>query len=302
MMDAFDDLPKTHKAVVTPARRAPLVLLDVPTVPPLAGDVVVRVEWTSSTPLNLHQADGGLLVKHPQILSADYAGVVVAVGAEPGLKGLKVGDKVFGYAFRTGSEKTHQEYITVPSFLAGKIPEGMSMQEVVTVPLNLVTAFNVLTKDLELQLPWPVPRNWNCPLPDTPILIWGAASSVGIYCIQVLRHWGYKNVLAVASGKHHEHLSELGAAGCFDYRDSAVVSKILDSIATRHGNDPRIPESRAIVAVMLPIILRDATEDEEPEYEMDVSNVLKDRWADGVILRGCRTHHYLEVNQHLPYC
>ena len=82
----------THPAVVTVATHAPLEILHVPTINPGPGEVRVRVEWTASTPLDLHQADGGLLVKHPQVLGDGIGGTVVEVG--PGVKNLKLGDKV----------------------------------------------------------------------------------------------------------------------------------------------------------------------------------------------------------------
>lgn len=81
-----------HTAVVTTAIRAPLETIQVPTVSPEAGEVRVRVEWTASTPLDLHQNDGGLLVQHPLVLGSGVAGTVVEVGA--GLKNLELGDKV----------------------------------------------------------------------------------------------------------------------------------------------------------------------------------------------------------------
>ncbi len=82
----------THPAVVTTQPRALLSILQVPTVPPSFREVLVRVEYTASTPLDLHQADGGLLVKHPQVLGDGVAGTVVEVG--PDVKSLAVGDKV----------------------------------------------------------------------------------------------------------------------------------------------------------------------------------------------------------------
>jgi hypothetical protein len=82
----------THPAVVTASVRGPLEVIQVPTIKPSSGEVLVKVEWTSSTPLDLHQNDGGLLVKHPQVLGDGIAGTVVEVG--PNLKNLKLGDKV----------------------------------------------------------------------------------------------------------------------------------------------------------------------------------------------------------------
>ena len=82
----------THSAIVTTALRAPLEITQVPTLRPEAGEVKVQTEWTSMGPLQLHQADGGLLVSHPQILGDSIAGTVVEVGSH--VKGLSVGDKV----------------------------------------------------------------------------------------------------------------------------------------------------------------------------------------------------------------
>lgn len=87
----------THKAVATLAPRAPLGLIYVPTVKPSQGEVRVRVEWTASTPLDMHQNEGGLLVNHPQILGDGTAGTVVEVGE--GVESLRVGDKVCLFPF-----------------------------------------------------------------------------------------------------------------------------------------------------------------------------------------------------------
>jgi NADPH:quinone reductase-like Zn-dependent oxidoreductase len=82
----------THKAIATAAVRPPLELIEVPTVQPVTREVRVRVEWTASTPLDLHQNDGGLVVKYPQILGSGVAGTVVEVG--PMVRNLTIGDQV----------------------------------------------------------------------------------------------------------------------------------------------------------------------------------------------------------------
>lgn len=82
----------THKAIATVAARALLEIIEVPTTQPVEREVRVRVEWTASTPLDLHQNDGGLVVKHPQILGDSVAGTVVEVG--PMVRKLTVGDQV----------------------------------------------------------------------------------------------------------------------------------------------------------------------------------------------------------------
>jgi Zn-dependent alcohol dehydrogenase len=82
----------THEAVATVAIRAPLGIIRVPTIRPVGREVRVRVEWTASTPLDLHQNDGGLLVEHPQILGDGVAGTIVEVGEM--VQRLAIGDQV----------------------------------------------------------------------------------------------------------------------------------------------------------------------------------------------------------------
>ncbi|KAH7163356.1 chaperonin 10-like protein [Dactylonectria estremocensis] len=303
--------PGTHPAVVTTGKRHPLSILEVPTETPEPGEVVVRVQWTSSSPLDLHQADGGLLAPPPFVLGCSFAGIVVALGPDdpeaqqPDSAPLVVGDRVFGFTHKEQKQQSFQTYLTAARNLMGRIPKNITIEAAVTVSTNLVTAFHTSTKDLGLDLPWPIPEDYVPPKADEPILIWGGASSVGLFTIQVLQHWGYKNVLAVASEKHHKELLQLGATKCFDYRKADVtdsirahvdyVPYIIDCIGQLEGTLrplTRVAEKGSKVAIMMPAIIRDATDVQEPEYSMDVSELLPGQWKDGVELIGVRTFFY----------
>jgi NADPH:quinone reductase-like Zn-dependent oxidoreductase len=109
----------THSAVATVGIKAPLAIIEVPTITPIGQQVRIRVEWTASTPLDLHQNDGGLLVKHPQVLGDSAAGTVVEVG--PAVLRLKVGDKVFGFTWRSQAEKAQQEFCTADEWQLAKV-------------------------------------------------------------------------------------------------------------------------------------------------------------------------------------
>lgn len=109
----------THAAIATVGVKAPLGVIQVSTLKPTGEQVRIRVEWTASTPLDLHQNDGGLMVKHPQVLGDGTAGTVVEVG--PGVKRLQVGDKVFGFTWRSQAEKAHQEFCTAEEWLLAKV-------------------------------------------------------------------------------------------------------------------------------------------------------------------------------------
>lgn len=109
----------THRAVATVGIKKPLAIIQNPTIPPKGDEVLFRVEWTASTPLDLHQNDGGFLVQHPQVLGDTAAGIVVEVGSD--VRRLQVGDKVFGFVWRESKEKGQQEFVTAPEWLFGLV-------------------------------------------------------------------------------------------------------------------------------------------------------------------------------------
>ena len=183
-----------------------------------------------------------------------------------------------------------------------------------TLPNNFVTVFHTVTADLGLPLPWPKPDGYIPPQAEDPILIWGGASSVGQYAIQILSYYGYRSVITTASPKHHKTIRSLGAAKVFDYRSPSVTSDILEACAMTVKEKPAVPlildcigsskgtvepitkiaQKGSIVAVLLPIILKDSTEDSLPEYTFDVAAAAS--WAEGVNTIGVRTHFYLDVS------
>jgi NADPH:quinone reductase-like Zn-dependent oxidoreductase len=299
-------MSSTHPAVVTVVPSAPLELHQVPTPTPEPHEVKLIVHYTASTPLDLHQASAHLLVTPPQILGDGVAGTVLEVGAA--VTNLKVGDHVFGFTFRGNREKAHQLICVADARLLGKIPEGWSMQECVVLGNNFVTAWHTLTADFGFELPWPKEEQYVPKESDDWILVWGGSSSVGMYAIQLLKWYGYKNIIAVAGKGHHKRLVEYGARSCFDYRDADVVNRIrgfvehngseikhlLDCIGSLKGStDPlaKIANAGAKVAVLLPVIVRDAEDGVKGEYSMNVESSAS--WAQGVEAVGVRTHFYL---------
>ncbi|KAG8530722.1 uncharacterized protein KY384_004079 [Bacidia gigantensis] len=308
-----------------PRRPLTTTLLQTPT--PLDNEVLINNLYTASTPLDLHQADGGLLVTHPQVLGDGVAGRVVAVG--PTATRLKVGDYVFGFTWRTQKEKAFQDLVCAPEFLVarvvdagveegngegqgkGEVQEGINerLKALVTVPNNFVSAWHALVTDLGIALSWPIPKFDENEDRTKTILVWGGSGSVGQYALQILRAYGYQNVYATASKRNAELVRECGAKGVFDYSDPHVVEAIVKELGTvdlvldciGHLSGTLAPISRiakagARVAVMLPVIVRDAAEGVKPEFAMDPSSVV--RWEEGVEVRDVRTHFYLENAMH----
>jgi hypothetical protein len=95
----------------------------------------------------------------------------------------------------------------------------------------------------------------------------------------------------------------------YDYNDSDVVPSILqgagsggisfvfDCIGSKQGSIAPISQIAVRgtrVAILLPVIVKDSTDEQDPEYEMDVEKAAD--WAQGVDVRGVRTHFYLNVS------
>ncbi|KAI0200688.1 GroES-like protein [Astrocystis sublimbata] len=295
-----------HDGLVLVDTQTPYKVCQFPTIAPTGDEILVHVKWTASTPLDLHQAAGGLNVEYPMRTGSTGAGVVVEVG--PRVKHFKVGQRVVGFAHQKPAWKTHQQYATAPEWVFGKIPDNLSFQQAVTLPENLVTAFNTISTDLKLPTPWPKPADYQPPRADEHILIWGAASSVGQLTIQVLRYYGYEHIVATASSTHHAHIKDLGASYVYDYKSPTIVDDLLegakgrqapafplivDCIGSQQGSlkpISKVAQSGSTVAVMLPVILKPASNDSEPQYSMDVSTSAE--WAPGVSASGVRTFLY----------
>jgi D-arabinose 1-dehydrogenase-like Zn-dependent alcohol dehydrogenase len=171
-----------------------------------------------------------------------------------------------------------------------------------------------VTVDLGLPLPWPRSPDYQPHHAEDPILIWGGSSSVGQYALQILSYYGYRKLIATASPSHHQLLRSFGATEVFDYKNPDVTAQILDSAKSLGGTGPVIPfvldcigskygtlspiakvaQKGTKVAVLLPVIVRDASDTEAPEYAMDVQ--ASAQWVEGVIASGVRTHFYLDVS------
>ncbi|KAB8079391.1 hypothetical protein BDV29DRAFT_187092 [Aspergillus leporis] len=185
--------------------KQPLMIEQVFTLKPQHSEVQVRVEWVPPAPFDVYQADAGLMAQFAQSLGDSGAGTVVAVG--PNVKHLKVGDQVFGLPFHNEKGKGHRCF---------------AMSAVVTLPTNFCTAFLTLSDKLGIELLGL----------DIPILIGGAGSSVGQFAVQILKHWGYRNIITTASPKHHDKIKGYGAKHIFDYRDPTIVDLINHSISS----------------------------------------------------------------------
>jgi NADPH:quinone reductase-like Zn-dependent oxidoreductase len=163
-------------------------------------------------------------------------------------------------------------------------------------------------------LPWPQHAEYQAPHVDDLILIWGGPSSGGQHALQILSYYGYRNLIATASACHHQLLQSFGANKVFDYKKADATAQILAFANPLARTGPTIPfmldciESKSGtlapianivqrgtgVAVLLPVIVRDASDTVAPEHSMDTQ--ASANWTEGVIVAGVRTLFYLNAS------
>ncbi|KAG5352246.1 hypothetical protein C0989_003077 [Termitomyces sp. Mn162] len=225
----------THIAVVI-TKPGTIDVIQVPTPAPGIGEVLIKVEYTSLIAFDTYMTDLGYFVQgYPVIPGFNASGTVSKLGE--GVTDLVVGDRIVAACFGSFNSKGAQEYTVQPRFSISKLPDSISLEEAVTIPDNLITAFFTLFNQLKLPVPPSFPAKEAPPLASTPFLVYGSGSTSGQYTIQLLRAAGYTKILATASPKHHDYLKSIGATDTFDYNSPNLVNDVAKAV----GGDGKVP-------------------------------------------------------------
>ncbi|KAK0103495.1 hypothetical protein ONS95_005516 [Cadophora gregata] len=102
---------------------------------------------------------------------------------------FEIGDRVAAFHPMFTPGGTYAEYALAPKYTVFKILDEMIFEEAATIPLVITTAALSLFEIQGLPAPWSPPST---PLPPTPLIIYGASSSLGSFAVK----------LAIASNIH----------------------------------------------------------------------------------------------------
>ncbi|KAL8280189.1 hypothetical protein RQP46_007519 [Phenoliferia psychrophenolica] len=207
-------------ALVTRFVCAPVVRrLPVPT--PGPSEMLIKVVCAAINPTDTF---GSRLTFGGLIVGCEFSGIVSIPPLDPSLSSsFKKGDRVVSIAH--GSHSTTSgafaEYTLADPNLAWKVPEGKSAQECCEMNVNWMSALLVLKRFAK----WA--KEHGLEEEETPVLIYSAATSLGLQTTQLLRHlFPSRPVLALASPASHGLLSSLGASHCLAYSDPSLDSKV----------------------------------------------------------------------------
>ncbi|UKZ47992.1 hypothetical protein TrVGV298_002228 [Trichoderma virens] len=178
----------------------------------------------------------------------DVSGTIEAVGSD--VFEYKPGDRVAGFHRMFQPHGTYAEYTVVPASTTFLLPPNISLESGAGLPLSFMTAALALYQYLGAPLPTTINDSGR----KTAILIWGGATAVGAYALQLAKLSGLGPIITVA-GNGIDYVQSLNAADhIIDYRKGDVTQQILAAAGSAeikiafdavsgHGSYERITEN-----------------------------------------------------------
>ncbi len=224
------------KAIICPKYGSPdvLQLREVEKPSPQQDEVLIKIHAASlnsrdlrmlrANPIFMRLIPGGLFRPKNNILGADFAGKVEAIGVNA--RQLKPGDEVFGYMPSATGRGTFAEYVCASERFITLKPANLTFEQAAAVPLAAMTALQGLRDKGNIQ-------------PGQKVLIHGASGGVGTFAVQIAKALGAE-VTAVCSTRNLEMVHSLGADHVIDYKveDFTRNGQQYDLILAVNGYHP----------------------------------------------------------------
>ncbi|WP_203624533.1 MULTISPECIES: zinc-binding alcohol dehydrogenase family protein [unclassified Lacticaseibacillus] len=208
-----------------------------------ANDVVVQVRAIALNPVDEKQRAALAKQTQPRILGYDACGTIAAVGSR--VTRFKPGERVM-YAGTTKRPGSFQQFQAVSADLIAAAPANLTAGEAAALPLVGLTAWELLFEKMHFTPAADANRG-------KTLLIINGAGGVGSMLSQ-LAHWTGMTVLATASPRHFDWLTQHGTAVPLDYHDDLIGAvhqagyPIVDAVAILYATEPYLGLAAQLVA------------------------------------------------------
>ncbi|WP_163529128.1 quinone oxidoreductase family protein [Halobacillus ihumii] len=182
---------------------------------PKAGEVLIAVTAIGVNYADTARREGAYVVPTPLpfIPGAEVAGVIEEVGE--GVDHYKVGDRIVTLIGSGG----YSEYVVTKAAALIPLPEDLTDEVAVSLPLQGLTAYHLLTTMGRLEK-------------GETVLVHAGAGGVGSLAIQLAKHFGAGKIIATASTEEKRTAArDLGADHTVDYTKDdwrEVVMRVTD--------------------------------------------------------------------------
>jgi NADPH:quinone reductase len=194
-----------------------IVIGDLPTPTPTAGQVLVRVTAAALNPVDTYIRGGTIPMNIPLpfVVGCDLAGVVEKVG--PNAKRFKVGDRVWGSCQGLlGRQGTFAEYAAVDESWLYPTPADVGDDTAAACALVSLTAHLGLVRDAKLQS-------------GEKLFVNGGTGGVGSMVVQMAKALGATVITTAGSDEKVKQCRDLGADVAINYKTEDVPARIKES-------------------------------------------------------------------------
>lgn len=182
-----------------------------------SGQVLIRTKAISIEGGDLIARATGPLPTAPHIGGYQRAGIVDAIGE--GVQGVELGQRVVGFNWSGACA----ELSAVPAHFVYPIPDGMSFEEAVIIPVTFGTAAQAILNHCGLSA-------------GETVLITGATGGVGVAAVQLAKSVGATVIGTGSSDRHLQCLKDFGMDYGINYKTDNV-GKICRKITGGKGVD-----------------------------------------------------------------
>ena len=195
-------------AIENPGKEYRLVVADIPTPKPKAGEVLIKVSAAGLNHADMAQGAGRYPPPPgaPDTLGMEASGEIVEIGA--GVTNYKIGDKVCALMGGGG----YAEYAVASEKCLLPIPKGVSIVDAAALPEVYFTVWTNLIDSARLK-------------PGETVLIHGGTSGIGTAAIQLCVARGHKVFSTAANAEKCSVIEKLGGRA-INYKEQDFVEVV----------------------------------------------------------------------------